>query len=347
MRRYEILITDQDGKPKVVAGTNGATLFNGTFTSTPKTVGLLQGSTIPGALNIELDVPVSVYNSPLGGASLRVYGVGLPLLAQAADFNPSIDGTKYCNIQISCGMAKGLPLAKPSQYGIILKSRIQQAFGNWQGTSQTLDFIMIQPTGSFENPFNFTFKCPNNGFLGDAIKTTLNKVFPNATAVNINISDRLKAPEEISTVYYSLDEFSAAMNERSRSIVGDKKYPGIQITFINNVLNVYDWTKPPAEKPIDIAFEDLIGQPTWISPYTMTFKTTMRYDIKVGSQITMPQKSAQKGLILTAPSSQSQYKETVDFQGTFNVQTVRHIGMYRQADANSWVTVYQVYKPPV
>jgi len=342
MRRYEILITDKDGKPKVVAGTNGTTLFNGSFSSTDKA-----GKTVPGALNIELDAPISVYNSPLGGASLRVYGVGLPLLAQASNFNPSVDGTKYCNIQISCGMAKGLPLAKPSQYGIILQSRIQQAFGNWQGTSQTLDLIMIQPTGSFENPYNFTFSCPNNGFLGDAITTTLKKVFPTAQ-VNISISDRLVAPEALETVYYSLDEFAAFLNEKSKSIVNDKtkKYPGIQITYINNIINVYDWTAPPAEKPIQIAFEDLIGQPTWISPYTMTFKTTMRYDIKVGSQVIMPQKSAQRGLILTNAAAQSQYKETVDFQGTFNVQMVRHVGNFRQGDANSWVTLYQVYIPP-
>jgi len=342
MRRYEIKITDKNGKPKVVAGTNGTTLFNGTFTSTGSS-----GNTIPGALNIELDAPISVYGSPLGGASLRVYGVGLPLLAQAANFNPDYLTGDYCNIEISCGMAKGLPLAKPSQYGIILKSRIQQAFGNWQGTSQSLDFIMIQPTGSVDDPVSFSFKCAKDEKLADAIKLTLQNAFQAlAPTVNVNISDKLVAAEDITDVRYTLSDFARFIQQKSISIIGGQSYPGVQITYISNEINVYDFTVPPAAKPIQIDFTDLIGQPTWISPYTLTFKTVMRYDIKVGSQILMPKQSAQKGLILTTPASQSQYKETVNFQGTFNVQMVRHLGNFRQPDANSWVTVFQAYTQP-
>jgi len=52
-------------------------------------------------------------------------------------------------------------------------------------------------------------------------------------------------------------------------------------------------------------------------------------------------------LILTLPSSQSQYKEVVNFQGTFYVQNVRHLGIFRQPDANSWVTVVQAYNQPL
>ena len=340
MRRYEIQITDQDGKAKIVNGPNGIQVFNGTFTSTDPF-----GNPIPGALNIELDAPISVYNSPIGGAYLRIYGIGLPLLRQAADFNPSVDGSKYCNIKISAGMAKGLPLSTPSQYGTILQARIQQAFGNWQGISQTLDFVMLQPVGSTENPYNFSMTCQNNAFLGDAIRATLAKVFPGAT-VNINISNRLIAPETISCVYSSLGQFSTFINEKSRDIFNDKSYPGVQVSFTNNTINVYDYTVPSQDKPIQVNFNDLVGQPTWIAPGTLTFKATMRYDIRVGSQVIMPSKEvASRGLALTTPESQSQYKNSVDFSGVFTVQTVRHLGNFRQPDGNSWVTIYQIYKP--
>jgi hypothetical protein len=340
MRRYEISITDQDGKPKIVTGPNGIQLFNGTFTSTDAS-----DNTIPGALHIEIDAPVSVYNSPLGGASLAVYGIGLPLLSQAADFNPSIDRTKYCNIRISAGMAKGLPLANPDQYGVILQSRIEQSFGNWQDTSQTLNFIMVQPEG----PLNFSFKCPNNGFLGDAIRTTLTNVFPTAT-ININISDRLVLPEEMSTSYYTLSEFTRAMYSRSKSIYNDANYPGIQISNNNNIIEVYDFTVKSTDNPIQIQFEDLIGQPTWLSPGVLTFKTIMRYDVKIGSEIIMPTQSnasGNRGLVVTTPESYSQYKSTVVFSGTFKVQLIRHLGSFRQPDANCWVTLFQVYKPTI
>lgn len=339
MRRYEITITDQDGNPKIIKGKGGVHIFNGTFTSTDDL-----GRNIPGALNIELDVPVSVCNSPLGGASLRVYGVGLPLISQAADFNPSIDRKTYCNIEIKCGMSKGLPLSNPQQYGTILRSRIEQAFGNWQGTSQEIDFIMVQPTGTIENPLNFSFNCPNNGFLGDAIKDTLKNVFK-TSEIKINISDRLIAPEDIVASYSTLDQFSEYINDRSRSIFNDANYKGIQIAFLDNVISVYDFTQQPKESPLQINFQDLIGQPTWISPYTLAFSTPMRYDIRVASQVIMPSETVQgenRGLILTTPYSQSQYKETVNFTGVFNVVMVRHMGIFRQGTANSWVTVFHV-----
>jgi len=348
MRRYEIVITDQDGKPKIIKGSKGEVLFNGTFTSTSSINNVFGGigsknTPIAGALDVELDLPISTYNSPLGGASVRIFGVGLPLLSQAANFNPSPDGTTYCNIKISVGMAQGLPLANPKQYGVVMNARIQQAFGNWQGTLQTLDLILILPAGSKENPYNFSFKCPKNEKLSTYIQNTLNNVFPNATSINVNISDSLVAPEDLTAQHFTLTEFAKYLNRKSISIIGGSTYPGIQITYVDNIIHVYDYTVPTAAKPTKIAFTDLIGQPTWIAPYTLTFKTVMRYDLKVGNQIIMPQQSAQKGLILTTPASQSQYSEVVNFQGTFFVQSVRHLGIFRSSDANSWVTVITAY----
>ena len=346
MRRYEISITDQNGLPKVINGSNGQPIFNGTFSSTT-----LGGQTIPGALNVEMDLPVSTINSPIGGASLVIYGVGLPLLAQTDNFNPSISTNgngvpvEYCNIKISGGMARGLPLAKPSQYGVLLNSQIQQAYGNWQGTHQTLDLIMVAPAGSQNTPYNFSFKCENNAPLEPSIRATLMNVFPNASAININISANLIAFEQIDAQYFTFGEFATFLSEKSRGILKGS-YPGIQISYIENVINVYDYTVPAVAAPIQIEFDDLIGQPTWIGPVALTFKTVMRYDIKVGAKIRMPAKSASSGLILTTPASLSQYRNSSIFHGEFFVTMVRHLGIFRQGDANSWVTVIQArYQP--
>lgn len=338
MRKYEIVITDQNGAPKTVSDPQGLYNFGGTFSSVD-----LFGKTKPGALNIELDIPVSVFNSPLGGASLKIYGVGLPMMSQAAQFNPSIDGTQYNNIEISAGMAKGLPLAKPSQYSVILSSRIQQAFGNWQGTSQTLDFIMVQPAGTPIDPLNIQFFCKKDEQIATALKTTLQTAFPAVADITINISEQLVAPEDIVKTCDTLSELAIFLNKKSKSILKDKNYPGIQISFFNNEINAYDYSSALSSNVIDIEFTDLIGQPTWISPYTLSFKTVMRGDLKLGTKIRMPKQSALKGLILTMPGSMSQYKSTVDFQGEFYISQIRHQGIFRQASADSWVTVIQAF----
>jgi hypothetical protein len=336
MRRYEIKITDQAGAPKVVyGGVLGGVLFNGTYAS----ANALQRP-IPGALNVVMDLPVSVLTSPLGGAAISIFGVGIPLLMQSANFNPSIDGKRYCNIEISGGMAKGLPLANPSQYGVLLKSRIQQAYGNWQGTSQSLDLIMVQPIGSIESPLNFSFYADFGDAFEDAIRITLKRAFPEAT-VNINIDPKLISPEHIYVQNFDFVTFAQFLKTRSKEIIGGSTYPGITATYIDNVINVFDYSTPSLLEPIQIKFTELIGQPTWIGSQTITFKTVMRSDIKVGGQIKMPEKSSQLGLILNTPNSYSQFRNSSAFQGTFFVQSVRHLGDFRQPDANSWVTVVQ------
>lgn len=340
MRSYEIIITDQNDKPKVVAG-----LFNGTFTSQTKSK-----TTIPGALNVELDLPIYSWDAPLDGAAVRVWGVGLPLLSQATDFNPSFDNKKYCNIQISGGMAKGLPLANPKQFGVLLKGQIQQAFGNWQGTAQTLDFVVTFPSGTSRQPRNIIFNCKNGEPFAAAIKNTLNTAFkdlPKPPAISVNIDPKLIAYQDEPAYYENLAQFASYLNEKSKSIIRNPNYYGIKIANnIDGSIRVYDGAVP-VDKPTQIEFQDLIGQPTWIAPYTLGFKVVMRSGIQVGDRVLMPKvvpaQFKQFGLALTTPQTQSQYKTTSNFQGEFTVAMVRHLGNFRQRDPNSWVTVIEAF----
>ncbi len=340
MRAYEIKITDQDGNPKVVKDPKtGAVLFNGTWSS-------FQGNKSSGtynlnALHCEFDLPVSVIGSPLGGAYFRIYGVGLPLLGQSSNFNPSIDYSTYCNIVISAGMAGGLPLANPKQYGQIMAAQITQSLGNWQGTSQTLDLIMNAPLGSSQNPRNLQFQCNIGSSFSEAIKNSLSNGFK-GIKVNVNISDKLIAPETITQSNVDLTSLSKFLSEKSISILGNL-YSGVKISFQNGEINVYDDTYIASSSPISIQFQDLIGQPTWIGTKTLVFKTVMRFDLKVGGAITMPIKSQQLGQVLQIASAGTQYKNQSDFQGNFQIQMVRQIGSFRSPDANNWVTVIQAY----
>ena len=342
MRRYDISITDKDNKPFVKSFPDGAGtyLFNGSWASADKSGSI----TNPGALNVEFDIPVAVYNAPMGGAALKIYGIGMPMVRGATDFNPSIDFADYFNISISAGMAKGLPLSKPAQYKEIMRGRILQAYGNWQGTSQTLDFILGLPTGSRANPLNFQFQCQQGTPLNTAIENTLKVAFKGIVLesdITVNISANLVPPETVTHRCHTLTEFSQMLNELSKSIIKDTNYPGIQIAFQNGYIDVYDYTNIENRTPHPIEFTDFIGMPTWIGVQTITFKTVMRGDLKVGDVITMPKQSQDLGLILSAPGSYAQYRNTAAFTGKFWITSIRHTGMFRQGNADSWVSTFQ------
>lgn len=120
----------------------------------------------------------------------------------------------------------------------------------------------------------------------------------------------------------------------------DKTHPGVLITLVGNKFTVYDGTAP--QKPIEVAFQDLIGQPTWIGPATITFKTVLRSDIGAGNLVKLP-----SGIItpyaLTSQAAAypgSPARSKLAFQGSFVIQEVHHYANFRQPDAESWNTTY-------
>jgi hypothetical protein len=348
VRRYEIKITNPQGQPLVIKQTsgNGDTLFNGTFSSTDS-----NGNTIPGALNVEMEIQNTVMNAATGGSFIRIHGIGLPLLKQASNFNPSFNNTAVNGaissgilsnkITISAGMAKGLPLANASQYQVVSDGQIMQAFGNWQGTSQTLEFMLLPTYGTNEQPFKFTFQCKQGQSLAAAIQSNLSNAMPSGTKVEVNINQSLVPNQDVTHNVYNLPQFVTFLNQLSAGILKQNNYYGIQAFYQNGTVSVYDFNTLQAN-PKQLQFTDFIGQPTWIAPLTMTFKTVMRGDLKIGDIVQMPTAFQQKGLILTLPQSQSQFRNTIDFQGKFWIQTIRHYGNFRQPNADSWVTIYQV-----
>jgi hypothetical protein len=100
-------------------------------------------------------------------------------------------------------------------------------------------------------------------------------------------------------------------------------------------------------KPKILAFTDLIGQPKWVDINMMQFTTVMRADIQVGSYVMMPPGLQNlPGIVTTTqPAAYQQLKYKTAFQGTFLIQSVRHIGNFRDPDGAAWATIFQASVP--
>lgn len=302
---------------------------------------LPDGNTNPNALNIELDFFEGVYAMPIESAWIRVWGVGLQDISQSA----SLVGNE---ILLSVGMMKGLPLANPLQAGPVLKGYINQAFGNWVGVDQTLDLFVTSspyPVGSPAAPINMSLDWKAGQPLSDALSTTLKTAFPGLDQ-KIDISSDLVQTRDEPDVKNSLYEFASWLKQKTAGYLTEG-YDGVDITIDQNTIHVFDNHNPASrsemgsyDNPIQVQFQDLIGQPTWISSGVIQIKCVMRADIGINDYILMP-----KGALATVTqqstiglvANSNDYKTA--FQGKFRVTLIHHIGNFRQADAASWVTV--------
>lgn len=331
MRYYEIIITDPDGQlvelPSSVPG-SGAT-----FTS------FVNNQSLPGALQVELDIPVAAYAAPMGGAAVRVSGISLQEITTAAQLNPRyVDGEfRYFNVEVRAGMKRGLPLANAEQAGVIARGSIQQAFGNWIGTDMSMDLILAPPFGSEEDPADLTCNWQANTPLSEAITVSLNRAFP-GVPTDVRISDRLVLNNDEPGFYTTLEQFASFIKQISVNTIGGT-YRGVDIFFNNEgTLVVTDFTEPAQDEPLQLQFQDLIGQPTWIAGPQVQFKCPIRSDVGIGTRVRMPE----RGIIpiVTPGPSTALVNLEIALKGTFYVTQVRHVGSYRQPDAASWVSTF-------
>jgi len=310
---------------KIVIGSGGSAL---TFDSTND----------PNALDVEIDIFAFNYATAAGGGMdvksfVRIYGVPLSVVSQAQNLNGQ-------PVAIYGGMQKGLPLATAAanQAGLLAKGTIYPAVGNWIGTDTTLDLILAPPSGTNYKPVNIASPWKAGQNLADVLQAALSTAFPSAT-LKINISNKLTLQNDQPFVYGTLQQIAQFARSISQKILGTSNYLGVQISQNGDTISVYDGTAAaPAGKPI--AFQDMIGQPTWLG-FTSNFKTVMRADISVSDLITMP-----KAIQVVTPQAALLPRNTVSFAGNYRVQQVRHVGRFRQPDAASWCTVFDVASNP-
>lgn len=332
MRYYNIILTDQNDK--LIQTASSVPGSNATYTS------FANNRTLGGALQIELDIPLRAYGTPMKGSMVRVWGITQAEISKSTQWNPkfNVDGsTSFTNIQVFGGMKPGLPLATAAsaanQAGLLVGGSILKAWGNWVGNSMSVDMIIAPSLGSNAKPANIVVDWTAGTKMSDALNVTLSNAFKQYGKPSININPNLVLGYNEQSKYPSIEPFAKFVLQKSQSILGGN-YPGVNIWFNNGTLLVTDQTTPtPAKK---ILFQDMIGQPTWIENNNMQFKCMMRADIAIGDTIQMPAAI----VTTTSAASTSQLNLKSTFEGTFYISEMRHVGNFRQADAESWVTTF-------
>lgn len=286
------------------------------------------GQSLPGALDVELDILVAPYGVPAGNSKVRIWGISLQDISQASNLNGA-------NISVYGGMQKGLPLANPAQAGLLVKGSVFQAFGNWIGTNQTLDLILAPPTGSPAAPANLSFNWQAGQQLSSVLTNMLQTAFHGYT-VQVNINSKLVQNFPEAGIYQTLTQFSQYLKRRTRAIINGSAtagtYLGVQITIKGNTIVIADGSTQPSAKMI--AFTDLIGQPTWYAPDQIQVTCVMRADINAQDYVTLPNTQ----VTTTAASLPRGYQYNSAFQGTFFVEQLRHVGRFRLPQGEAWVT---------
>lgn len=350
MRSYELILTDPASGQIYQPTSTGNGFTKGksgaTFTSHPG--GVIDRN----ALNIEFECLVYPFHTPQGGTLIRVWGVGIGMINQATDLNPDADSGKLgANIKLSAGMQKGLPLAtaayKAGQTGLILQGTVLQAFGNWQGVDQTLE-IIVNPSGTApDSGFCFYWKAGTS--LSDSLASVLTQAMPGYTQ-KISISPNLTLPHDEAGSYENLQQFAGFLQEMTQSdgakIYGEQ-YSGVQIAIVGQQIRAFDNSVASTAK--QLAFTDLIGQPTWIDPATISFKTVLRADYAVGDSVQFPTVGLSSPYVLTSPSAalpNVPARSKAIFQGSFTIIEVHHYCNFRQADADSFATGFAAVPVP-
>jgi hypothetical protein len=230
---------------------------------------------------------------------------------------------------------------------------IGQSFGNATSTFGGIVNSFFGGGGGLISPLNFIHNLMPNMPLSGAIQETISKVFPNAKT-DIRISDALKLAYQDAGMYQNLEQYAQFIKQLSQSILGSTGYKGVMTVPYANTLRVFDGTKQPYAYN-QITAEDLIGQPTWVGVAKVNIISVMRSDIVPGNMITLPSN------ILMAVSQGANVagntqRTNLSFTGQLSVESVHHVGDFRNPDGAQWVTVIvandpmqgpQVTNPPV
>jgi hypothetical protein len=331
------------------------------------------------ALRLECDLPITVQHEPIqSNGFLKISGVSLAEIGQASNLTG-------LNIAVYGGMSQGLPLAKPQQAGLLALGQIQRAYGNWIGNDQTLNIYLMdggsssssnQTTGNpatsstppvpstNSRPANIVFRWSQGQSLMDAIVQCLAVPFPQY-AVSGAINPNLVWASGSDAVGYfeTLHQFAAWVHQASTHMIGGSDpnralYLGVTMTLAGNTVTVYDGSTPKTPKLL--AFEDLIGQPSWLAGgagfATVQAITAMRGDLMVGDYVSLPPLQGtvtsvappvfQQPSMFIVPSGisagnvpPSNSAEASAFQGSYLVNQIRHVGDSRSPNGLAWITV--------
>ncbi|EEC8627156.1 TPA: hypothetical protein ACHYY3_003668 [Escherichia coli] len=328
MRYYRLeIINPKTGKPPV--DSNG------------KPIGPFDTSETPGCgLHVEFDFEVTGLDVVCSGTMLTIYGLPIDMLKQSVSLQGGL-------VRMKAGFVQGLPLANKDQQGEVIYGEIYLAYANWIGTNQTLNLVInpsIRKTDDGK-PFSIEGQGEAGERVGDVLVRALQKAYPNKL-IDCTVSDNLVLPEPWTGKYTEIGSLAMVVKNASIAMMRNERYSGIAISILSDRIRIYDNASAKWGEPKTIHAHELIGQPTWIAPFTVSFKCPMRGDIRCGDVVKLPEGlySGAASIVMantTAPSVIA--KNSTTFTGKFLVKSVRHIGSYLTADGDAWVTVFEAY----
>jgi len=321
----------------------------------------------PGAQQIEFDIITGAFGNPGGDAApfLKISGVPISQIGQSKKF-------VGLPIQIYGGMSKGLPLANPAQQGLLVQGNIGESWENRIGTNMDLNFLII-PGGNTLNtaagatqagqsmtagggqainantPIPLTLNWQPGQTLASAASNALQIALPNFK-ISANISPLLtnNSNQVKAGIYPNLASFAdylrlTSVNQITTSPygAGSAVYTGVQLAIQAGTVSLFDGRGTTSQNAKAIAFQDLIGQPTWQSGNRIQVTTVLRGDLAVGMAISLPAVSSQSGVgqvNVQGSVGFAQMRDTSIFAGNFMITQIRHIGNYKMADGSRWAT---------
>ncbi|ELJ9990382.1 hypothetical protein VBR58_000778 [Citrobacter freundii] len=325
MRYYRIEITNKDGKTPLDSAGNP--------------IGPFDTSESPGrGLQVEFDALITGYDVVNSGTLIVIYGLPITMLSQSVQLSG-------CQVTVFAGFSEGLPLANPEQQGIIISGQIYNPYANWIGTHQTLNLI-VNPSPLLNDAGqerSITLDGKKGETLGVVLQRALTAAFPEFK-IDISISDKLALAEDGVGVYNRLGQLATAIRSKSFSIINTDDYTGVQMVMQNRTIRVFDNTTATGDG-ISILPQELVGQPTWIGPVSVSFKCPMRAELRCGDVVKLPQNIISgPGSLLSVNTdrSYSMLRDSVNFTGKFLITSVRHVGDYLNPDSNNaWNTIYE------
>lgn len=193
--------------------------------------------------------------------------------------------------------------------------------------------------GFLQTPANLIHNMQPGQWLGDAIKQTLSTAYSGANIVT-NISQSLKTAYQDSGIFQNLQQLVGYYKPLGQSLA--KGGLGLDLYAHGNTIHVTDWTQPPAT--IQLAYTDLIGQPTWIGPNEVFFSTVMRADlIPAVTTVSFPRTIfavdlAAGGFNAARVTSNLHPSLRMTFNSNVWLHKVRHVGDSRSPDGQAWRT---------
>jgi len=299
------------------------------------------GSPNPSALEIEFDIPVAAYDTPVGAQSITVYGIGLNQISQSKNFQGAL-------LTLKGGMQQpGLPLANPTQAGILTVGFIFQVAPNWMGADMNITFQILPSPYNFDRPGNLVFDCKEGEDVGNSILNTLKIAFPD-TPIKNTLPRPIITARALNAYYHTLDQFGSDMARLTSNL--SSGLTAVSIVLQQGQFLIYE--KPLTETPqgaiqadrsqVQLIFTDMAGQPTWIAPNTMQVTCVLRADIQIATFIKMPKDYQNLPGFVNTPvnSLPSSLKYDSAFKGTFVVSELRHTGKSRALDLKAWISTF-------